>query len=111
MAKHSISKSGGTSRFRMVVIDAELQEGEISQLAQAIQGAFGAQRVTSVRVNGSATRSLPSSDLGEISGSLDAAEDELVVDDAGTEVVALTPAKPRAQKKLRTPNLDNEVNP
>ena len=31
MAKHSIPKSGGTSKFRMVVIDAELQEGEIGQ--------------------------------------------------------------------------------
>ena len=41
MAKPSTPKSGSTSKFRMVVIDAELQEGEISQLAQAIQGAFG----------------------------------------------------------------------
>src|SRR6266478_9866684 len=61
MAKHPMPKSGGTSKFRMVVIDAELQEGEIGQLAQAIQGAFGGQRVAAIRLNGPAMTTQPGS--------------------------------------------------
>ena len=108
MAKPSTPKSGGTSKFRMVVIDAELQEGEISQLAQAIQGAFGGQRVTTVRLNGPPARSLPSPELEDISPEL---HDDEVLDD--TEELVLTPVSPkvRVQKKIRTPDLDKELHP
>jgi hypothetical protein len=108
MAKHSIPKSGGTSKFRMVVIDAELQEGEISQLAQAIQGAFGGQRATAVRLSESVARALPSPDSAEIPAELDGAE---IVEDSGVAVTAPAPARPKAQKKIRTPNLDADLHP
>jgi hypothetical protein len=108
MAKHSIPKSGGTSKFRMVVIDAELQEGEIGQLAQAIQGAFGGQRATAVRLSGSVARSLPSPDSAEIPAELDGAE---IVEDGGVAVTVPAPARPKAQKKIRTPNLDADLHP
>src|SRR5271170_7506792 len=101
MAKHSISKSGGTSRFRMVVINAELQEGEISQLAQVIQGAFGGgQRVTMLRHNGSAVKSLSSPDPDEVPAELDGAE---VLEEDRAAMTASAPTKPRAQRKMRTP--------
>jgi hypothetical protein len=109
MAKHTSAKSGSTSKFRMVVIDAELQEGEISQLAQAIQGAFSAQpRITPVTVNGSAARSLPSPDAGVIPAEL---VDGEIVEDAGETVSAPAPARPKTPRKLRTPNLDNDLHP
>jgi hypothetical protein len=109
MARHSIPRTGGTSKFRMVVIDAELQEGEISQLAQAIQGAFSGQpRVTTVSVNGSSARSLPNPDSGVIPAELDGGE---IVEDAGATMTEPAPARLKAPKKLRTPNLDGELHP
>jgi hypothetical protein len=109
MARHSIPRSGGTSKFRMVVIDAELQEGEISQLAQAIQGAFSGQpRVTAMRLNGSTARSLPGPDSDAIPAGLDGAE---IIEDAGAVPTAPAPARPKAQKKLRTPKLDTDLHP
>src|SRR5262249_765285 len=113
MARHSIPRTGGTSKFRMVVIDAELQEGEISQLAQAIQGAFsGLPRGSAVRPNGSAARSLPSPDSSEISAELDGGE---IVEDVGVTITATVPpsvpARSKAHKKLRTPNLDGDLHP
>jgi hypothetical protein len=92
----------------MVVIDAELQEGEISQLAQAIQGAFGGQRTGIVSVNGSSARSLPSPDSGMIAAELDTGE---IVEDAGETMTERAPAKPKAPKKPRTPNLDGDLHP
>ena len=91
----------------MVVIDAELQEGEIGQLAQAIQGAFGGQRLTAVKLNGSTATLLPSPDSGEVPVELADAE---VVED-GAAVLAPAPARPKAQKKIRTPNLDADLHP
>ena len=110
MAKPSTPKSGGTSKFRMVVIDAELQEGEISQLAQAIQGAFGGQRVTTVRVNGTPARSLLNLESGDISAE---PQDNKLPDDAMELAPTTEPptSKPRVQKKVRTPNLDKELRP
>jgi hypothetical protein len=108
MAKHSISKSRGTSRFRMIVIDAELQEGEISQLAQAIQGAFGGQRAAASRLNGTGLRSLPSPGSDTIAAELETGE---IVEDAGAMMTEPAPAKPKTLKKLRTPNLDGDLHP
>jgi hypothetical protein len=94
----------------MVVIDAELQEGEISQLAQAIQGAFGGQpRATAVSLNGSAARSLLSPETGVAPAvELDGGE---IIEDGGASMTAPTPTRPKVPKKLRTPNLDNDLHP
>ena len=97
MVKHSTPKSGGTSKFRMVVIDAELQEGEIGQLAQAIQGAFGGQRVTAVRLNGPAVRSLPSPEPEEIFAELGGGE---VAEDAVELVMEPVPPRPNPTASL-----------
>jgi hypothetical protein len=108
MAKHSPSNSGGTSKFRMVVIDAELQDGEIGQLAQAIQGAFGGARTTTVRLNGPMSKSLLSPASGELPAEVDSAE---VAEDVGTVEMEPAPPKPKVQKKIRTPNLDGNLHP
>lgn len=107
MAKHPISRSG-TSKFRMVVIDAELQDGEIGQLAQAIQGAFGGPRVTAIKVNGSAAKALPNPDSGDLVAEQDGAE---AVEDGDPIEIVAAPPKQAASRKLRTPNLDNELHP
>ena len=111
MAWHSVPKNGSASKFRMVVIDAELQEGGIGQLAQAIQGAFGGQRVTAVRLKGPATKSLLNPDSVEPSAELDGAD---VVEDVGVVDAEPPLPKPKAQrapKKIRTPSLDTDLNP
>jgi hypothetical protein len=107
--KNSTSRSTGTSKFRMVIIDAELQEGEIGQLAHAIQGAFGLHRAPAVRPNGSsALRSLPTpertSELGDIAVEL---EDDEPADAAPTP----TRAKQKAPRKIRSPALDPDLHP
>jgi len=40
MAKNSTAKSGGTSRIRFVMVDAEIADGDIGQITQAIQNAL-----------------------------------------------------------------------
>jgi hypothetical protein len=57
--------------------------------------------------NGPAVRSLPSRDPIEIPAEPDGAE---VIEDAGL-APSPVPARPRAQKKIRTPNLDGDLHP
>lgn len=40
MAKSSTPRSGGTSRIRFVMVDAEIADGDIGQITQAIQNAL-----------------------------------------------------------------------
>ena len=40
MAKSGTTRSGGTSRIRFIMLDAELAEGDLTQIAQAIQNAL-----------------------------------------------------------------------
>jgi hypothetical protein len=92
----------------MVVIDAELQDGELSQLAQAIQGAFGTQRVTAMRLTGPISKSLPNSD------STEDVEDGVgadVIQDTEATAPTLSTQRARSPKKIRTPNLDSELHP
>lgn len=107
MARYSTPKSAGISKFRMVVIDAELQEGEISQLAQAIQGAFGVQRAALPRLSGPAVNPLSNPDPVELAEQLDTAD---AVNDAGVAAVPM-PSKPKSPRKIRTPNLDGDLHP
>jgi hypothetical protein len=108
MARHSTIRGGGTSKFRMVVIDAELQDGEIAQLAQAIQGAFGVQRAAVARLNGPALNPLPSPDTIDLSVQPDGAEAAM---DAEAGTAPVPPVKPKAPKKIRTPKLISDLHP
>ncbi|MFZ2005678.1 MAG: hypothetical protein WAV02_11365, partial [Stellaceae bacterium] len=83
------------------------QEGEIGQLAHAIQGAFGDHR-NSARTNGAAVRSLSAPQLAELPAEENDGE---VVDHVEPEVA--TPASPRtrAPRKMRSPKLDLELHP
>jgi hypothetical protein len=90
----------------MVVIDAELQEGEIGQLAQAIQGAFGGQRANAERFNG-LTRSLPSPETAEVPDELDGEG----IADAEMPLTLPTAPRPRGQRKVRTPAIDDDLDP
>jgi hypothetical protein len=108
MARYSTPKSGGTSKFRMVVIDAELQEGEIGQLVQAIHGAFGVQRSAVARLNGPAVNPSPSADPIELPAEPDGVE---ATGDAGIAPVPAARGRSKAPKKVRTPSLDLELHP
>jgi hypothetical protein len=61
-----------------------------------------------VRLNGSAARSLPSPGSEETPAELDGDE---FVEDAEEAVTTPAPSRPKAQKKIRTPSLDNDLHP
>ncbi len=49
MAKSSAPKSGGTSRIRFIMLDAEIPEGDLSQITEAIQNALKPATTTIVQ--------------------------------------------------------------
>lgn len=95
MAKNSTPRMGGPARVRLVVIDAEIPDGDINGFSQVLQNALRTQTTTVVqRVNGNgAAKTLahqPTADFEDV-------EDvEDVVNDAQVDV---TPARPRAPRK------------
>lgn len=96
MAK-AAGKGGGTSRVRFVMFDAEVAEGEIGQITQAIQNALrGPVQIT--------TRRLPppaALKAREANGHAEDAAAEFEVEDdvVDVEVTQGTPARPRAPRK------------
>jgi hypothetical protein len=109
MAKGSTSKSGGTSKVKIFYMEADLQEGEITQVTQMIQNALGGRPAVQ-RLNGpAAPRSLPALVNDVAHTELDSTAE--VVDEVEVEDVAAVPAKVKAPRKTRPPNLDNAVKP
>jgi hypothetical protein len=106
MAKGPVPR-GGTSKVKLFYMEADLQEGEITQIAQMIQNTLGG-RATVQRLNGPSARSLPSPVNGE-AHELDGSAE--IIEDAEVEEAAPTPAKARAERSIRTPNLDSAVKP
>jgi hypothetical protein len=106
MAKHSF-RASAPSRIRFVMVEAELGDGDIGQITQAIQNALRSPVATPASVkrlsaatnaNDTAPQSDPESEI-----------DDQTLDDAreyeGAESHAASP-KPRSQRKLPpTPNI------
>jgi len=94
MAKSAI-KAGGTSRIRFVMFDAEVADGEIGQITQAIQNALRGPAPNSVvkRIMAPAL----------VNGGADATEtavvDEVEAEEVDTAEVASTAQKARAPRK------------
>jgi len=105
MAKSSVAK--GTSKVRLFYMEADLQEGEITQVAQMIQHALGG-RGTVQRLNGPAARVLPAP-VDDAPHEVDGAAE--VIDAAEIDEASPAPAKPRRQRKIRNPNLDHSLHP
>ena len=94
MAK-AAAKAGGISRIRFVMFDAEVAEGEIGQITQAIQNALrGPVQVTARRMSPSAALKAP-----EANGHAEEAEPEFEQEDDFVDVTPVTPARPRAPRK------------
>ena len=96
MAK-AAAKAGGTSRIRFVMFDAEVADGAIGQITQAIQNALGGPvQVTTRRLPPPVALKAP-----EANGHAEEAEAEFeqegdVVDG---EITPATPARPRIPRK------------
>jgi len=90
MAK-STTKGGGTSRIRFVMFDAEVAEGEIGQITNAIQNALRGPAPIVPRL-----AALPAIKTPETNGH---DPEPQVEADQIDEVVESTPARPRAPRK------------
>lgn len=93
MAKQP-SHKGGTSRIRLIVLDAELAEGDLTQIAVAVQNAL---KPTTVVQQKSSAR-LVSSALSDTGGDENSIDHEVTEDD-----VEPTSAEPQRQPKLSRP--------
>ncbi|WP_343716381.1 hypothetical protein [Inquilinus sp.] len=96
MAKGSTGKAGGASRIRFIMVEAEIADGDIGQITQAIQNALRGpaplvQRITGpngTRVNAQGTADIEAE-----------AESELGADDEIQVEPTPRPSKPRGPRK------------
>jgi hypothetical protein len=110
MAKASTLKTGGTSHIRFVMVEAEIAQGEIGQITQAIQNALrGASPITVQRL---AAPAAPKTTGQDANGAQHLEPESEVEQD--NEVVDAAPATPRqrvSRKPAKTPNIiDIEMN-
>lgn len=97
MAKAAAKAAGGTSRIRFVMFDAEVAEGEITQITQAIQNALrGPVQVTARRVSPPAALKAPEGNGHAEETEPEFEQEEDVVD---VDVTPAAPARPRAPRK------------
>jgi hypothetical protein len=105
MAKNSTVRTGGPARVRLVVLDAEIPDGDLAAFNQVLQNALRGPGTTIVqqRVNGSTTKTLTHQPAAEIVAEVEEVADDLNEDE--TDVVS-QPAKPRAKRSPpRSPNV------
>lgn len=95
MAKNSAGKTGGPSRIRFIMVEAELAEGDIGQVTQAIQNALrGPSTVTTQRIAGPAPTKAIESDAMEVELEADL-EEEPSAEHSSTA----RPSRPRGHRK------------
>jgi hypothetical protein len=95
MAKSSAGKTGGTSRIRFIMVDAEIADGDINSVTQAItsalRGPAGSPPVRRLApapaTNGAAA------EPQEIDGEFEESKEDEIID------ASPTPARPRAPRK------------
>lgn len=104
MAKGSV-KSGGMSRIRVVMFDAEIADGEIGPFTQAIQTALRGPAPLTVQ-------RLPSpSKPQDMNGGSPEAEIEVDQDDAANDAASEAPRQRAQRKPAPTPNvIDIDMN-
>ena len=104
MAKSSGSKSSGTSRIRFIMVDAELNDGDIGPITQAIQNALRGPGTTTVQRLAPISRAKASAqDAEELSG-----EGDEIVDGEVEDVSAPSKAlvkRPGTKRVAPTPNV------
>jgi hypothetical protein len=94
MAKQSVSKAG-TSRIRFIMLDAEIPEGDLSQITTAIQNALKPMTITQQRLANQPAAPAPAL-IGNGAG-------ELV--DEGPSELDEEPAAPEAPRPPREPRV------
>lgn len=99
MAKHT-SKTGGPSRVRLVILEAEIADGDLSQLTQALSNALRGPTTTTVQ-------RVVTSNSGKVI--TQETENADVESDAEEEYSAEAIAKPLKAKALRKPAATPEV--
>ena len=96
MAK-AAAKVGGTSRIRFVMFDAEVAEGEIGQITQAIQNALrGPSQVSVQRLPNPTALKAPEANGHDQSADVEAPSDEEILDVTPTPA----PRQPRARRTV-----------
>lgn len=101
MAKGSV-KSGGTSRIRFVMVEAEIADGNIEQITQAITNALRPSTHTIVKRISASPPSLNGVDQVDA----EIADDE----DTESETVNLVPAAPKLSRQRKAPKAPDIVN-
>jgi hypothetical protein len=107
MAKSASGKSGGPARIRFVMLDAEVPDGDLSQVSQAMQnalrapdGAAGMRRLIASTLPSKAAT--PSSDVVEAAELEEAADEQAVAPEASPNS---SPTRANGPRKGKTPNV------
>lgn len=111
MAKQPVSK-GGTSRIRFIMLDAEIPEGDLSEITAAIQNALKpTTTIIQQRLPSRATHALPNDSALPVQDADD--EQVEVEEDSGSEAPARAPreAKPRKPIAMKALDLDLKTEP
>jgi hypothetical protein len=109
VAKQPVSKNG-TARVRFIMIEAEIPEGDLSQITSAIQNALKPTTIVQQRIVSNPSSSAPPLILnGQPDEEVD---DELgETEEAESETHLLKPTRPARQRKPTTPEvLDLDFN-
>jgi hypothetical protein len=105
MAKNYTVKTDGPARVRLVVLDAEIPDGDLAAFNQVLQNALRGPGTTILqqRMNGGSTKTLSHRPAAEIEAEVEEMADDLNGEE--TDVVS-QPAKPRARRSPpRSPNV------
>jgi hypothetical protein len=105
MAKNSTIRTSGPARVRLVVLDAEIPDGDLAAFNQVLQNALRGPGTTIVqqRLNGGTAKTLTHQPSAEIETEVDEVANDLVEEE--TDVVSQQ-AKPRVRRSPpRSPNV------
>lgn len=107
MAKQTSSR-GGTSRIRFIVVEAELQDGELAQVTQVLQNAFKTQQIFPARPQAARITSNQVID----DESLEQSDEQGVEEEFVDQVISPTQRPPRkARSAAKVPNVVNDIDP
>lgn len=96
MAKNTTVRGSGPARVRLVVLDAEIPDGDLSSFNQVLQNALRGPGTTVVqRINGGAPKTITHQPAAEVEGQAEEVIDEVIEEE---ETVSSQPAKPRAKR-------------
>ena len=96
MAKNTTVRSSGPARVRLVVLDAEIPDGDLSSFNQVLQNALRGPGTTIMqqRLNGGAAKTITHQPAADVEGQAE----EIVDDVIEEEEIVSQPAKPRARR-------------